>query len=313
MPHSFRRRRLKGLIALTSACSAAAILFTALAFWRERTVQRQAASVAAASKQTSVMLTEDKRRVYPYSIVPGGARTVNEARRAMRDPSVRDHYGAVNLNNLRQVTLTSDLEGYVSYRYGDKIFWTAKKLRLKAGETVFTDGQHIVRGRCLNCYSAMPMMPIRRNEPSETLLDTPVEVPLIALAFPNLPVATAPTLAPPVKQAAAVVAPGAGGGGAPRHPVFGFFPILPIIPPIIHRHHPSPTSGTSSTPPQPPSGPVSPPGPPSGPVPPVAVVAEPSYRGILLGGFLALVISVWLRRVRRGAPRGGHPSGGASS
>jgi hypothetical protein len=204
----------------------------------------------------------------------------------MSDPAVRGHYAAFDLKNLRRVTLTSDLVGYVSYRYGEKMFWTNKQLRLKAGETVFTDGVHIARGRCLNCYSSMRLMPTRRNEPSESTLNTPVEVPLIALVFPNLPVvAAAPILPPPHAQVAPIVPTGtAGGGGAPGHPEFGFFPILPIIPPIFHRH-PSPTNNTPGN--NTPSPPITP----SGPLPPpVAVVPEPDYLWLLVGAFAALVL-----------------------
>ena len=208
----------------------------------------------------------------------------------MRAPAVRDHYAAIDLKNLRQVTLTSDLAGYVSYRYGDKIFWTAKKLRLKAGETVFTDGQHIVRGRCLNCYSALPMMPTRHEEPSENTLNTPMEVPMIALAFPNLPVTPAPALPPPLAALTPAVPTATGGGGAPGHPGGGwFFPIVPIIPPIHHRHNP--TNNTSTTPVIPPVTPT--------PPPPVAVVPEPEYQWLLVGAVLALVMTNLFRRRRR--------------
>src|ERR1700733_5857103 len=109
----------------------------------------------------TVMVTEQvKRKVYPYSIVPGGAQNLHEARLAMSDPEVKAHYASFNLAQLKQVKLTTDIKGYVSYRWGDKIYWTAKTLTLRAGETVFTDGTHIARGRCLNCYSALPMSPV---------------------------------------------------------------------------------------------------------------------------------------------------------
>ena len=246
-------------------------------------------------KQTTVVVTEEKRKVYPYSIVPGGAGSVREAQRAMSNPAVRDHYAAIDLKNLKQVVLTSDLMGYVSYRYGDKIYWTAKKIRLKTGETVFTDGQHIVRGRCLNCYSAVPMMPTRRTEPSEEIMNSPIEVPLIALAFPSrpldLPLEPPPALPPPLGDLTPVapilaptgaIAPGHGGGGGGSPGAggggggggFPFIPIIPIIPPI-HRHH-SPTSTT-------PTGPILPP-------PPPAVVPEPSYRWLVAAALLVLLL-----------------------
>lgn len=289
MVRVFRRRRVKKLAALIAGCIAGSGLLAAVAVLRV-SVAHQYGRKTIARAQTTVVVSEEKRKVYPYSIVPGGARTIKEAQRAMNAPAVRDHYAAIDLKNLKQVTLTSDLVGYVSYRYGDRIFWTAKKLRLKAGETVFTDGQHIVRGRCLNCYSALPMMPTRHEEPSEKTLNTPMEVPMIALAFPNLPVTPVPPLPPPLAALTPVV-PVTGGGGAPGHPGGGrFFPIIPIIPPIHHRHNP--TNNTSGTPVIPPVTPT----------PPVAVVPEPGYQWLLAGAVLALLFASRVRRARRTTP-----------
>ena len=143
-----------------------------------------------------MVLEEETRKVFPYSIVPGGAKTVDEAKLAMLRPDVRANYTNVDFAKLHEVKLAANLSGYVSYRFGEKIYWTAKKLTLRAGETVFTDGAHIVRGRCLNCYSAFPMLPIRPNEPSEKMLNVPVDVPVFAYKFPLLPV-EAPALPPP--------------------------------------------------------------------------------------------------------------------
>jgi len=300
----FRNLRRKRIVVFLSAGVAVVSLIAGATIWRAARVGPEARRAPSIRKRITVSVTEEKRKVYPYSLVAGGARTVQEAKRLMREPAVRDHYAAVDLSHLKQVTLTSDLVGYVSYRYGDKIYWTAKKLRLKAGETVFTDGQHIVRGRCLNCYSAYPMMPIRHNEPSESTMNTPLEVPLIALAFPNLP-EVAPTLGPLVLPPA-VPPPGASpkpvpviaavppGGVHPGHPIGGgivpllpILPIVPVIPPLIHRRH-GPTNGTSSTPVNPTP-------------PPVAVVPEPDYRWILLGALLAMPLLQWVRRRRSGA------------
>ncbi len=290
----FKTRRLASIVALACGCAFGAGLLSTVLVRRAVHHKAQVRPAEAVRNQTTLVVTHEKRKVYPYSIVPGGAASLKEAKRAMSDPAVRNHYAAFDLKNLRQVTLTSDLVGYVSYRYGDKIFWTAKKLRLKAGETVYTDGVHVARGRCLNCYSALPMMPTRRNEPSESTMNTPVEVPLIALAFPNLPVATAPPaiLPPPPpapKGQVAGIVPGGGGvgGGVPGHPGFGFFPILPIVPPIHRSHHPTPINNIATNPP--------PPNPPSGPVPPTSVVPEPSYVWLLAGAFGALI---FFRRVR---------------
>ena len=230
--------------------------------------------------QTRPKITEQKRKVYPYSMVPGGALTVEEARRAMSDPSVRFHYAAVDLTKLRQGTLTADLSGYVSYRFGDKIYWTAKTIRLKAGETIFTDGQHIVRGRCLNRYSTHPMTPIRPHEPTEKIMDTAIEVPTIAMTFPGLQLGAGPVLPPPPDVP--VLSSGRSGAGL-RGGGGKFFPIVPIIPPI-HRHKPDvPLSPVIFPPP-----PVI--------TPPVAVVPEPSYRWALAVLLLAIAISGPIRQ-----------------
>jgi hypothetical protein len=246
--------------------------------------------------QRAFVLEEETRKVYPYSIVPGGASSVEEAKLAMNQPGVRANYAAVNMAQLREVKLTANLAGYVSYRYGEKIYWTAKKLTLRAGETVFTDGVHIVRGRCLNCYSATPMLPIRPHEPTEKVLDTPVDVPLFAYKFPMLPVET-PTLPPPPEEltptvptlsVVAPITPGVPGGGI-------WFPIIPIIPPIHRHHNPTPTVPTPTGPT--PTGPVQPPGV-INPVstPPPAVVPEPNLGWLLIGGFGAMVLTHRLRK-----------------
>jgi len=239
------------------------------------------------------VIHEENRKVYPYSIVPGGAKTVREAKTEMSDPSVKNHYAAIDLNKLRQVTLSTDLVGYVSYRYGDQIYWTAKKIHLKAGEMAYTDGTHVVRGRCLNCYSAYPMMPTRPGEPSQKVMDTPVEVPILAMEFPGIPLEEAHALPPPLEELTPS-APALPSG--PLKPGGGFwFPLLPIIPPI-HRHNPSqPSTGTTSTPPV-----VVPPGGGGGspPPPPPIVTPEPQYLRILIGAFSLLIFSQAMRSRR---------------
>jgi len=229
--------------------------------------------------ERSFTLVEETRKVYPYSIVPGGAVTLEEAKLAMNRTDVRANYANVDFVKLREVKLETTLSGYVSYRYGEKIYWTAKKLTLRKGETVFTDGVHIVRGRCLNCYSAVPMLPIRPQEPTEKVLDTPVDIPIFAYKFPLLPV-EAPTLPPapeeltpvvPILPSAPPLTPGTPGGGF-------WFPLIPIIPPI-HRH-------PGHNPP-----PVTPP-----PIVPPVVVPEPRYGLVLAAGFLAMVLAYGLRR-----------------
>ncbi len=154
------------------------------------------------------------RKVYPYSMVPGGAVSLDEAKRGMDEPAVKARFANIDVAELRQVKLTANLSGYVSYRSGEGIFWTSKKLTLRAGETIFTDGVHVVRGRCLNYFSLRPMLPVDEDEPSEQVLDAAVEVPVVAYSFRVDTMEFTP---------AVPIFPGA---GEDRLPIF------PIIPPI---------------------------------------------------------------------------------
>lgn len=143
----------------------------------------------------------------------------------MQEPGIKAIYPDIDFAHLRQVKLKKNLSGYVSYRWGETIYWTSMEVTLRVGETVFTDGVHLVRGRCLNDYSPIPMLPIRPDEPSEQVLDTPVEIPLIAYSFPKLPV-KAPEL-PPSPEALTPAVP-----ISPSTPGVGvWFPLVPIIPP----------------------------------------------------------------------------------
>ena len=69
---------------------------------------------------------------------------------------------------------------YVSYRRGDDVFWTSKKLRLAVGETLITDGQHISRTRCGNQISDEPRLPVSlAGDPEPQALDSPVPYEII--------------------------------------------------------------------------------------------------------------------------------------
>jgi len=266
------------------------------------TLERQPAPITPVAYETRMVVEEVKRKVYPYSIVPGGAEDLHQAKVAMADPAIKAHYADIDLAQLKQVKLTTNLTGYVSYRWGDQIYWTKKTLTLRAGETVFTDGTHIVRGRCLNCYSALPMLPVRPNEPSAKLMDTPVEMPVTVYSFPRLPVMAPELPIPPGELTPGVpvlpaVVPSTGG----KTPGGGFwFPLIPIIPPI--HHHPStPSSPTSPGSPGLPGSPGGPGSPGSPGIPPVAVVPEPGFGWLLALGFLAMTVVYRLRR--RGTTR----------
>jgi hypothetical protein len=122
-----------------------------------------------------------RRPVYPYSIIPGGVASAAELRAAVgHDPVVAAHYAAFDLANARVFQVQEARSVYVSYRKGDDVFWTSKKLRLAVGETLITDGQHISRTRCGNQISDEPRMPVSlAGDPEPQMLDTPVPYEII--------------------------------------------------------------------------------------------------------------------------------------
>lgn len=122
-----------------------------------------------------------RRPVYPYSIIPGGIASVAELRNALaHDPVAATHYAAFDLASARVVQVQEARAVYVSYRKGDDVFWTSKKLRLAVGETLITDGQHISRTRCGNQISDEPRLPVSlAGDPEPQTLDTPVPYEII--------------------------------------------------------------------------------------------------------------------------------------
>lgn len=134
----------------------------------------RAAPVALALAQAA---KPGPRRIYPYSIVPGGVHDRAElARIILDDKVVAAHYAGIDIEKAHLVTVAKPRAVYVSYRKGDQVFWTAKKVTLAAGEEVLTDGQNELRARCGNRISEVPMLPVEMHAPTEADMDASVEV-----------------------------------------------------------------------------------------------------------------------------------------
>jgi PEP-CTERM motif len=134
-----------------------------------------AATIAGTGGQSATTVALPQRRIYPYSVVPGGVESPQELRNAIaHDPQVAQLYANFDLSNARIERLKSDREVYVAYRYDNRIYWTKKRLLLRAGETVITDGGETGRTRCGNRVSETPMQPIRQDEPSDAAQSAPV-------------------------------------------------------------------------------------------------------------------------------------------
>jgi len=102
-----------------------------------------------------------KRPVYRNSVLRGGVRSAEELeRRLAADPVAAKHYQGVRAAKLNPAVLEKPKTAYVSYRVGDRIYWTAKPVTLPVGEAVLTDGAETVRARCGNRLSDEPESPV---------------------------------------------------------------------------------------------------------------------------------------------------------
>jgi hypothetical protein len=161
------------------------------------------------------------RALYPFSVIPGGVENVQELRKALaRDPVAADHYAEFDLAKAHVIRLNHDWSLYVSYRMGDRIFWTSKKLQIHKDERVITDGVRNARTRCGNLLSAIPILPVSPREPSPAAMEA-VAPPEIAVEVPPLPFQ--PINVPPPPPLANPSAPPAGPPAGPIPPPF--FPI----------------------------------------------------------------------------------------
>jgi hypothetical protein len=157
------------------------------------------------------------RKVYRYSIVPGGVYSGEELEQARRiDPVVAAHY--VDFGSEAEVRqLNSDAFVYVSYRKANRVYWSAQKHKIPKGEKILTDGKHMARTRCGNRLSLTPQKPVGNVEPPE--LNQAEDGPLMA----SLPI---PPLFLPAGVATPHLLPGSTGAGpaAGPAPVSGLTP-----------------------------------------------------------------------------------------
>ena len=165
-----------GLYALAISESAAPAL-SARAHAPAATATPAPAVLRTAAQVETQEKTRKTRRVYPYSIVPGGLVDRRElARAVVMDKVVAEHYAAFETARATVKTVDQPRAVYVSYRKGDKVYWTAKKLQLAEGETLLSDGQNEIRTRCGNRISDVPQLPVEAKGPSEEELDSSVDV-----------------------------------------------------------------------------------------------------------------------------------------
>jgi hypothetical protein len=162
--------------------------------WKHGDIHAKLASLAAGRERANV--PETARRVYPYSVIPGGVRSADDLRRvAEHDRLVWQHYLNFQYQHARLVRATEARGVYLSYRLRNHIYWTRKRIRLHPGELLLTDGTITARTRCGNQISEVPKPDVSAEEPSEDVLNRPVArvepapgLPLhSALVRPSLP------------------------------------------------------------------------------------------------------------------------------
>jgi PEP-CTERM motif len=114
------------------------------------------------------------RLVYPYSVVPGGIHDLQELREAIRrDRLVASHYSDFDFKNARVIELKRGRLAYMSYRLGEKIFWTKRQMALRAGEKLLTDGKVMARTRCGNRVAMLPQKEVSPDEPRAEAFEDP--------------------------------------------------------------------------------------------------------------------------------------------
>ena len=166
----FRQRMAAGAITAIAACAFAFAM-------GPDPVQAPAATTAttmpsaAPVAQPAADAPPAARRVYRYSVIPGGALDRSELAHVIAgDRLVAAHYADFKVDAARPVTVAAPRAVYVSYRKDGHIWWTEKKVMLQAGETLLTDGRNEMRARCANRISDVPRFPVEKQPlPVDTL------------------------------------------------------------------------------------------------------------------------------------------------
>lgn len=233
------------------------------------------------------------RKVFRYSVVPGGVFTPEELRMAREsDPVVALHYADFG-KDTRITTLKEDMYVYISYRKGDKVYYSKKKHKVCKGEVVITDGKNYARTRCANRITKIFRPPaIAFDEPKAPEFDY-IDPPASADVVPQDPVMTSnyyglpdgPGYAPAVPQAQTGANPG------PPGPVNEYGPgpnevIYPSLSPLgtsTPGQFGTPT-GNTTTPPV--------------VVPPVTAVPEPTEWPLVLACSIGLLLLGSIRKKR---------------
>ena len=220
---------------LTIGCAAVGLRYLSPSLFKASRDHEPSREAVEASRdhflatQQEALRSIENRPVYPYSIVPGGVKDGHELKwAAEHDPVVASHYAGFDYDHARVVQLVLARTVYVSYRIGNKIYWTRHRVRLRKGESLITDGKITARTRCGNRVEEVPQQATSQSEPPAAKFEEPVQPNLgTALSQPPVPFQSTLLNRPPVP----------GLGPAPPlglyDPLGGGSPWVPIAPPPL--------------------------------------------------------------------------------
>jgi hypothetical protein len=146
------------------------------------------------------------RRVYPYSLIPGGVESAAELQTySAVDSALADHYRGIGAG-LVLTKSNEDQRLYASYRIAGAIYWTKNRILVHADEGVLSNGRDMIRARCGNRLSVTPQLPINKFEPPLVYTDRFIPQVVVlqppGLIEPYAPPALPdfPAVAPPVRS-----------------------------------------------------------------------------------------------------------------
>jgi hypothetical protein len=174
------------LVFLAAGLSAVALSYLSPSFLdSSRRIENRDRQKAEAYRERLLRITQEflrpnakgSRRVYPYSVVPGGVEDARELKwAAANDPVVAAHYAGFDYDHASVVRLTVDQIVFVSYRIGNHIYWTRYRLQLRKGEKLITDGKITARARCGNRVEVVPQQEHSESEPPPAKFEEPTVV-----------------------------------------------------------------------------------------------------------------------------------------
>lgn len=141
-------------------------------FWAQGDPSQKLALLAATSASAPVV--SSPRIVYQYSVIPGGVHSPGELRElTQHDPAIGRHYEGFDFNRARIIELDEPRLVYLSYRIGNNIYWTSKRVALRKGEKLITDGKITARTRCANRVSETAQKGVSPEEPPAEKFEEP--------------------------------------------------------------------------------------------------------------------------------------------